>query len=138
MEENKNDRYKLFRKTDIIVVAGIIAIAAAVWFIYSNYFSGRAAKAEIYYYSTLVETVDLNDGREKSFSIPQDENVVLYLDGEGNIQFIESDCPDKVCINTGKIHLVGQSAACLPNGIVAKIVPAGERREDDPDIVVGR
>ena len=34
--------------------------------------------------------------------------------------------------------MVGQSAACLPNGLVLKIVPLNERSEDDLDIVVGR
>ena len=30
-------------------------------------------------------------------------NVSLYLDRKGNIQFVASDCPDKVCVNTGKM-----------------------------------
>lgn len=128
---------KLFRKTDFIVIAAIIAVAALLWIAYSSIFAGKAARAEIYYYSELVETVDLLPGQEKTFSIAQEENVVFRLDKEGNIQFIQSDCPDKVCIKAGKLHMVGQSAACLPNGIVVKIVPQGERNEDDPDIIVG-
>jgi hypothetical protein len=98
---------KFFKKTDILVIAVIIAAAAVAWLIYSSSVTGRPVKAEIYYYSELVETVELRPGQEKKFSIPQDENVVLLVDNEGNIQFIESDCPDKVCIKTGKIHLAG-------------------------------
>ncbi|NLV37376.1 MAG: NusG domain II-containing protein [Clostridiaceae bacterium] len=129
---------KLLKKTDFIIIVLILVIAAAMWFVYKSRFSNVAAKAEIYYYSTLVETIDMRDKSERTFSIAQNENVVFLLDNDGNIQFIKSDCPDKVCVNTGKIHMVGQSAACLPNGIVVKIVPGGERSEDDPDIVVGR
>jgi hypothetical protein len=129
---------KLIKKTDFIIITAIITAAAAMWLIYENWFSSVPAKAEIYYYSTLVETINLSGKQERTFSIPQNENVVFFLDKDGNIQFIKSDCPDKVCVNTGKIHMVGQSAACLPNGIVVKIVPAGERSEDDLDIVVGR
>ena len=129
---------KLLKKTDFIIIVLILVIAAAMWFVYKNRFSNVAAKAEIYYYSTLVETIDMRNKSERTFSIAQNENVVFLLDNDGNIQFIKSDCPDKVCVNTGKIHMVGQSAACLPNGIVVKIVPGGERSEDDPDIVVGR
>lgn len=131
-------RMKLLKKTDFLIIGVIIMTAVAMRFVYEDRFSSVAAKAEIYYYSTLVETIDLSDKAERSFSIPQSENVVIYLDNDGNIQFIKSDCPDKVCVNTGKIHIVGQSAACLPNGIVIKIVPGGERSDDDPDIVVGR
>lgn len=138
METTGRNKLKLFRKTDIIVIAVIMAAAGLFWLVYNSIFEGKAAKAEIYYYSELVETVDLVSGHDKIFSIKQEEDVVFRLDKEGNIQFIQSDCPDKVCINAGKLHMVGQSAACLPNGIVVKIVPRGERNEDDPDIIVGR
>lgn len=128
---------KFFRRTDIIVIALIIAAAAVIWLVYRQTASGRPVKAEIYYYSELVETVDLGEGQEREFSVPQDENVVLRIDAQGNIQFIESDCPDKVCIKTGKLRLAGQSAACLPNGIVVKLVPADGWNGDEPDIIIG-
>lgn len=127
---------KFFKKTDIIVIMVILAVGIAARMVYGRMFSGKAVKAEIYYYSDLVETVDLARAGEKTFSIPQDENVILYLDGKGNIQFIASDCPDKVCVNTGKIGLVGQYAACLPNGIVVKIVSAGGPGDGGHDIIL--
>jgi hypothetical protein len=126
---------KFFKKTDIIVIMVILAVGITARVVYGRMFSGRAVRAEIYYYSDLVETVDLAGAGERTFSIPQDENVVLYLDGKGNIQFIASDCPDKVCINTGRIALAGQYAACLPNGIVVKIVSAADA-DDGHDIIL--
>lgn len=138
METTGKEKIRLFRKTDLIIIAVIIATAGVIWLVYNSTFAGKSAKAEIYYYSKLAKTVDLTDGQERTFSIAEEDDVVLKLDGEGNIQFIQSDCPDKVCIHSGKLHMVGQSAACLPNGIVVKIVPWGERGEDDPDIIVGR
>jgi len=129
---------KFFKKTDIIVIIVLITLSAAAWLTYSHLFSDKAAKAEIYYNSKLVETVDLTSGEEKTFSIPQKKNVVFYYDGKGNIRFEKSDCPDKVCVNAGNLHIIGQTAACLPNGIVMKIVPKNERSENDPDVVIGR
>ncbi len=129
---------KFFKKTDMIIIAIIIAAGIGGWIAYSLIFSGKAAKAEIYYHSKLVETIDLNTGQERVFSIPQKKEVVFHLYKDGNIRFEHSDCPDKVCVNAGKLHIVGQTAACLPNGIVLKIVPAKAHGEDDPDMVVGR
>lgn len=129
------EKLKFFRKTDIVVVLVILAFSAAVWVIYNSAYSGRPAKAEIYYYSKLVKTVELTKGTEISFSIPQNRNVIFHLDKEGTIRFENSDCPDKVCVHAGRLHIVGQSAACLPNGIVLKIVPAKERSDDDLDAV---
>lgn len=129
---------KFFKKTDVWIIIALLILSAVSWFVYRSVFSGRAAKAEIYYYSKLVETIELTGGVEKSFSIPQNEHVVFHIDKQGNIKFEKSDCPDKVCINAGNLYMVGQSAACLPNGIVVKIVPLGERDDDDIDIIIGR
>lgn len=128
---------KLFRKTDILIITLIIAVAAAMWYIYRSSVSGRQVRAEIYYYSDLVGTVELVPGHERTLSVPQHENVVLRTDTDGSIRFIRSDCPDKICIRTGRIYLAGQSAACLPNGIIVKVVPADGWKEGDPDIVIG-
>lgn len=128
---------KFFKKTDLIIIAAIIAAGLVIWLIYGRIYGGRAAKAEIYYGNELVETVGLEGGRERTFSIPQKPSVVFQVDNDGNISFIESDCPDKICIKTGKLHIVGQNAACLPNGVVLKIVPADRRSGDEPDIIIG-
>lgn len=128
---------KFFKRSDIIIIAAIILISAVSWGIYNYVFAEDRVKAEIYYYSELIETVDLSSGEEKTFSIPQDENVIFHLYQDGSIAFAESDCPDKVCIHAGKLKTAGQFAACLPNGIVVKIVPEKERGEDDADLVIG-
>lgn len=129
---------KFFKKSDIIIIAIILAVAMVSWFAYHLIFSDQSAKAEIYYYSELIDTIDLDDGEDRVFSIPQDPNVVFHLYEDGQICFEESDCPDKVCVNTGKLNRVGQYAACLPNGIVIKIVPESDRSDGDIDIIVGK
>jgi len=127
---------RFFRKTDIIIIAAVLVVCVLGWMAYESFFSGKAARAEIYYNSKLVQTIDLIGGEERTFSIPQKPNVVFELDKEGNIRFERSDCPDQICVHAGKLHIVGQSAACLPNGIVIKIVPQ-KRSEDDIDVISG-
>lgn len=129
---------KFFKKTDIIVILLMIVIAVGATVVYQYNNSKKSAVAEIYYNSELVETVDLNTGVERTFSIPQEEHVVFHQYKEGTISFEESDCPDKVCINSGKLGIVGESAACLPNRIVIKIVQKEGRSEDSLDIIVGK
>ena len=128
---------KFFKKTDLIFIAAILAAGIAIWYIYGLIYGGRAVKAEIYYNNELVDTVGLESGHERTFSIPQKPRIVFQVDNDGNISFIQSDCPDKICIKTGKLHTVGQSAACLPNGVVLKIVPKDRRSGDEPDIIIG-
>ncbi|AEY66071.1 NusG domain II-containing protein [Clostridium sp. BNL1100] len=40
---------------------------------------------------------------------------------KNRICFLESDCPDKVCVKTGWLTHPGEIAVCLPNKIIIKL-----------------
>lgn len=54
---------------------------------------------------------------------------------DGKVGFTESNCPQKVCINTGFIGKPGEFAVCLPAGVFVRI--KGRSEKDDPDFVLG-
>lgn len=126
---------KFIRKTDFLILAVLLAVGIGGWMIYRTLASGKPAVAEIYYGSELVETVPLTKGQDRTFSIPQNEHVVFHLYPDGSICFAESDCPDQICVRTGRISLPGESAACLPNQIILKVVSADGGTGDGPDII---
>lgn len=68
---------KFFKRTDIVIIAVILLVSLASWIIYDHLVKDISVKAEIYYYSELVETVELDRGEERTFSIPQNPKVVL-------------------------------------------------------------
>lgn len=125
---------KWIRKRDLYFAAWILILAAVLFAGYRIYVKNQPAKAEIYYGSNLIKTVLLNTGKEESFSFPQAEQVVFHLYSDGSLAFETSDCPDKVCIKSGRLRWVGQSAACLPNKMILKIVPM-ERTNEDLDMI---
>lgn len=47
------------------------------------------------------------------------ENI-LQISG-GKVWLTDADCPDKICVNTGKIQHPGQSIICLPHKVVIEI-----------------
>jgi len=121
---------KFFKKSDIIILVLIAAVSLSVWAVYKNVYAKKAAKAEIFYKNQLVETVDLSMGEDRRFSVPQDPNVVFHVYEDGSIRFEESDCPDKICVKTGRLRTVGETAACIPNKLFLKIVEANKRESD--------
>lgn len=127
---------KFFKKSDLIIISGILIVALAFFLVQTFVTNEEGVKAEVYYYSQLIEKVDLEKDKGKEILIPQNENVIIGVDDEGRIAFISSDCPDKLCVKTGKLHLVGQYAACLPNGIIVKIVQKGDGSSGDADIII--
>ena len=108
---------KFARKSDIIIIGIIAAVSVLAWFIYGSFYGHSGKYAEIYYRSELVKTVDLTKGEEESFSLEQLPNVVFKLYKDGSIAFLESDCPDKICVKSGKLHRAGEYAACIPNRV---------------------
>ncbi len=40
---------------------------------------------------------------------------------KNRICFLESDCPDKICVKTGWLSHSGEIAVCLPNKIIIKL-----------------
>lgn len=130
-------KMKFFKKIDILIIGLILLISLVFWGGGLIYTSDSPVVAEIYYKSKLVKTVDLSKEDDKIFSISQNPNVVFHLYEDGSIRFESSDCKDKICIRTGRLRLVGQSSACLPNQIIVKIVRKNKNAPDDLDMVIG-
>lgn len=128
---------KFARKSDFFIIAAIVAVSALVWFLYTGLSAQPGKYAEIYYQSELVKTVDLSSGETGQFSIAQAPSVVFELYADGSIAFVSSDCPDKICIKSGKLSQAGEYAACIPNQLYIKIVSEGKDHSEEPDIIVG-
>lgn len=70
------------------------------------------------------------------------ERVVTGRDGltltvtvrDGRVCVSHADCPDQVCVATGWLQADGQSAACLPAGVILTV--SGPSDPDAPDTVV--
>ena len=127
---------KFAKKTDFIVIIVLVAAGILIWALFSTVLGRSGAVAEIYFKSELVRTVRLTPGKDESFSIDGLPNVVFHQYPDGSIAFVESDCPDKVCIKSGRLRLAGQMSACLPNQVYIKIVGASSDK-DAPDIIIG-
>lgn len=100
------------RPGDIIITA-ILFMLAAVTAIAISFLSPEPQYAVI-----------TADGTEIA-CLPLDTDCVYHI-GEtntieisgGQVRMTEADCPDKVCIHTGKISQSGQTIVCLPNRVV--------------------
>ena len=82
-----------------------------------------ATIAEIYHDGRLVMTVDLRV--DSQFNL---EGMKIAVSG-GRISVVDSDCPDRICVNQGAIDRPGMPIVCVPNRILIKI-PAGYTQLD--------
>jgi hypothetical protein len=108
---------KFFFRYDLIIVVVVLIIAVAIAGLFHLQNSDSPyARAHIIYQGQLIKSVNLED-EYQTFSVLQLPQVEFSLSKDG-VAFVNSDCPDQVCVNTGKISQAGQFAACLPNEVL--------------------
>ena len=68
----------------------------------------------------VVQRLDLNTSQEITINGAIGRTIVK-IEGRA-AQVIHSDCPEKICVKTGKITYVGEIIVCVPNKVVIKII----------------
>ncbi len=106
------------KKRDAVIISVIIVAALSLLFV-TFLLRTRGAECEIIKIGGERMTVSLGENRE--FSVFGEENVIIEIK-EGAVRFKQSDCPDKICERAGFIKYVGESATCLPNRLMIRII----------------
>lgn len=121
---------KLFNKRDILFLLPllilIIIFAAGRFFV--NEENGCAV---IRCGVKVIDTISLAKNGEYSYS--ELEGMVFSVK-DGGIAVTQSDCHDKICVNTGRIYSGGETIVCLPHKAVVT-VESGEK--NNVDVVLG-
>jgi hypothetical protein len=126
---------RLFGKYDIIIFAALMIIAVLIYIIIR--ITGRGENGvlcEIRIDGKIVQRVSLSEPNYDNhdnyeFELVQNPQIRFKIK-DNAIAFISSDCPDKICVNTGYINQTGQSAVCLPNRVSIHIadITDGKRK----------
>ncbi len=119
----------LVNRRDILII-GALVLVLGLWMLWSYVIAPRLdsnselSYAWIYHDNDLIEKFAL-DGtvRQWDVEVPGHPEIRMTIEttADRRIMVTEANCPDKVCINTGKVYMDGQSIACLPNHVIIKI-----------------
>ncbi|NLC39664.1 MAG: hypothetical protein GX763_01980 [Clostridiaceae bacterium] len=121
------------RPRDFILL-GIIAVAAlALLLIPTLMKSSDDIEVLIYYEGLVIDRFVLEEGTARVLSYDQLPAIEIQQWPDRSIAIVRSDCPDQICVNTGKLRVAGQFAACLPNNFV--IVLQGVTEAEGVDAV---
>lgn len=114
---------KLFRKGDIAVI-GIAALLAAAIFFFNSRGNEKKLAAEIRVAGEVIETVELSSLGEELIITPDTEPKVIIKAENGAIFFEDAECPDRLCVASGKLTRKGDTAVCLPAKTVITVLGA--------------
>ncbi|MCL2017074.1 MAG: NusG domain II-containing protein [Defluviitaleaceae bacterium] len=122
----------IIAKKDIVIISAVLLVGfglMAAWYVYNRPSAATNIYAEITH-NNITETVYLGENRQ--FSLDAAPTVIFEI-RNGEIAFVMSDCPDQICIHSGFLGRPGQTAACLPNGVIMFIVAGQHGHEHDDD-----
>ena len=101
---------------DLVLIGGLLLLALVCYLL----FAGGKGEGNV----AVVCVNGVETGRYPLF-----QNGRYELNGGSNILIIENgvawledaNCPDKLCVRQGKVHLDGQVITCLPNKLTVTI-----------------
>ena len=126
--EEKTQEKKRPHRAEILFVAGLLLVSVLlVLILQGTRREGAVAVVEID--GTAVGEYSLTVDGE--YSLNGGTNVLVIEGGEAYLTY--ADCPDLVCVKTGRIRFVGQSIVCLPNRL--SVVIRGEASDGGVDFV---
>lgn len=122
MQPVNKTRTRFFLRGDVLLAAAVLVIAGGL-LLGMRLFAEPGASAVI---TTPTETRTLPLNVDTTCTLHgRDDRVVVIAVENGRARFVSSDCPDHLCVNSGWLSQAGQSAACLPAGVVLRITGDG-------------
>ncbi len=118
-------RTRWVSRWDILPVALCLLVAAVlgVW-------SFCAASAQTLRVTTPTGEAVYSLSQEREISVCGRDGLTVVISIENGAAFVKTaDCPDHVCVKTGRLSRGGQTAVCLPAGVMLTV--EGDRQAPD-------
>ena len=105
------------KKNDWILVAVILVLAGIGFLIYTNLGRQTAGIVKVTVDGEVFGTYSLKKEQEVEIN---DTNRLIIEDGQ--VDMIEADCPDQICVEHISISKNKETIVCLPNKVIVEIV----------------
>ena len=117
-----------FCAADAVAIAGVILLAGlSALYVYRTFLFGSPSQSLEVVFTIDGETVysvPLQSDEVQTFTTTGDLGSITVTVRDGEAAITAADCPDQICVRTGRISTVGQAVVCLPNHAVLRIEPA--------------
>ena len=109
---------KIITPGDKILTALILILGVSAW-IGLNHYRQAGDTVTIEVNGKVVRQADLHTSQQITVTGSIGKTIIKIDRGTASV--IHSDCSQKICVKTGKIHRIGEMIVCVPNKVVIKI-----------------
>jgi Uncharacterized protein conserved in bacteria len=131
----------MLKKGDVILLLIIVlGILSAVFFGRGNAISLSSSGSSFQNSGTVTAIVKKDDVVVRRINLSSlKKREVIKISGlyqativaeKNRIRFLQSSCPDKVCVKTGWLSHPGEIAVCLPNKVIIKLEQSKNQNVD--------
>ena len=103
------------KRNDILLIIVLIIISMLPLTFKSSYNDSAVIRIK----GEVVEKISLD--KDTTIKISNSNGYNLIKVSKGTISIIEADCPDKICVKSGKIKKPGEIIACVPHNLIIEI-----------------
>ena len=111
---------KLGRGDAALAALLLVILLGGAFFFHAR--AGEACYAEVTVGGELFKRVELTGHRGREVIVVENErgrNLIVVE--EESIFVAEADCPDQICVKTGRLSKAGEMAACLPHKLLIEV-----------------
>lgn len=123
---------KFLKKSDVALIILLLIICAAS--LLPKYLSkSDSLTAVVLKDGQEIERIDLSQVTEEyEMDLDCTPKAIITI-GPNYVFYSYAECPDKLCVNTGKLTHAGDTAACIPSKTL--VVLEGNKSADQPDVI---
>ncbi len=118
------------KKKDIIFIGVLLAVALIAFFVVDRFIKKDGDKVVIKVDGEVVKIINISNSQSIIVNGYEGGTNTVVIEN-GTVYMTEADCPDKICVNTGKISRTGETIVCLPHRVVVEIESSGITNEGD-------
>lgn len=107
------------KKIDVIIIFIIIFVAVISLIIINIYYKDTGKTVQIFVKNKLIKELPLN--KDVTFNIEDGDSYNILLIKDNCVYMTDANCPDKLCIEQGKIKKNGENIICLPHKVIIKV-----------------
>ena len=111
------------KKGDVLLILIILVLAGGT-FLYSRLGRQPGNRVQVAIDGKEYGSWSLDEDRIISIEERGFHNTLQIRDGKASMR--EADCPDKICVQTGRVTLPDQPVVCLPHRVTARILPENQ------------